>query len=173
MNQSQLVANLAKVFLFAHLPQSELEQLAATLQPYPLTAGTILIREAESDEHIFLLLEGEAEVIKALGTPDERLLAVRPAGSLFGEMSLFDTKGSHTASVRVRGAAVGVEMSRQEFDQLLQRYPILAYDMARQVSQHLAETENATILDREEPRAHPGLPGTPGCAGTADHQGTA
>ena len=59
-----------------------------------------MLREGESEGHFYILLEGEAEVIKAFGTPDERQLAIRPSGSLFGEMSLFEPQGSHTASVR-------------------------------------------------------------------------
>lgn len=150
MKQNEKVALLAKVLLFASLPRFELERLAETLQPHEFTQGTLMMREGESDQHIYILLEGEVEVIKALGTPDERQLAVRPPGSLFGEMSLFDPKGSHTASVRVRTPVYVLEMTRQDFDQLLLRYPALVYDMARQLSRHLGDTEKATILDLRE-----------------------
>jgi len=90
MKRSERVALLAEVLLFANLPQPELEHLAVTLQPREFAQGTLMMREGESDELIYILLQGEVEVIKALGTLDERLLAIRPPGSLFGEMSLFD-----------------------------------------------------------------------------------
>jgi sigma-B regulation protein RsbU (phosphoserine phosphatase) len=109
-----------------------------------------MLQEGESEGHFYILLEGEAEVIKALGTPDERQLAIRPSGSLFGEMSLFEPRGSHTASVRAHTTTYVLEMTRQDFDQLLHRYPTLAYDLARQTSRHLEDTENATILDLRE-----------------------
>jgi len=150
MKRNRRVALLAKVFLFASLPEAELVHLAETLIPRELKAGTIMIREGESDEHVYILLEGEAEVIKALGTPDERYLAIRLPGSLFGEMSLFESQGSHTASVRAITPAYVLEMTRQDFENLLHRYPILAYDMARLMSHHLEDTENATILDLRE-----------------------
>jgi sigma-B regulation protein RsbU (phosphoserine phosphatase) len=147
---SEQAALIAKIPLFAGLPQAELEHLAGTLQPCEFAAGSLLICEGECDEHFYILLEGEAEVIKALGTRDERKLAVRPQGSLFGEMSLFNPQGCHTASVIAHTHARALEMTRQEFDQLLQRYPTLAYDMVRQMSQRLDETENITILDLRE-----------------------
>lgn len=147
MKQSEQVALLAKIPLFAGLPHAELMRLSATLQPCVFDAGTLLIKEGESDERFYILLEGEAEVIKALGTPDERQLAVRPQGSLFGEMSLFDPQGYHTASVRLLTPAQALEMTRQDFDRLLHRYPTLAYDMVRQMSRRLEDTENLTILD--------------------------
>jgi len=150
MKRSERVAFLTKVPLFANLPQLELEHLAETLQPHEFAQGTLVMREGESDEHIYILLEGEVEVIKALGTPDERLLAIRPSGSLFGEMSLFLPQRSHTASVRAHTPANVLEMTRQDFDRLLHRYPTLVYDMVRQMSRYLVDTENATILDLRE-----------------------
>jgi sigma-B regulation protein RsbU (phosphoserine phosphatase) len=150
LKRTEQVALIAKIPLFAGLPSAELTHLAETLQPREFEAGALLIREGESDEHFYILLGGQAEVIKALGTSDERLLAVRPQGSLFGEMSLFDPRGYHTASVRARTVAHTLEMTRQDFDRLLHRYPKLAYDMMRQMSQRLEDTENATILDLRE-----------------------
>jgi sigma-B regulation protein RsbU (phosphoserine phosphatase) len=150
MKRSERVALLTKVLLFANLPQPELEHLAETLQPHEFAQGTLMMQEGESDEHIYILLEGEVEVIKALGTTDERQLAIRPPGSLFGEMSLFDPQGSHTASVRAHTPTYVLEMTRQDFDRLLHRYPTLVYDMVRQMSRHLVDTENATIFDLRE-----------------------
>ncbi len=150
LKRSEQAALIAKIPLFAGLPKTELEHLTDTLHPQEFPAGTILIREGESDEKFYILLEGEAEVIKALGTPDERQLAVRPQGTLFGEMSLFDPQGRHTASVRSLSTAYTLEMTRQDFDRLLQRYPDLAYDMVRQMSRRLEDTENATIIDLRE-----------------------
>src|SRR4030042_644244 len=146
LKRSEQAALIAKIPLFTGLPHSELEHLTETLQPCVFEAGALLIREGEADEHFYILLEGEAEVIKALGTTDERQLAIRPAGTLFGEMSLFDPQGRHTASVRARSSISTLEMTCQDFDRLLHRYPILAYDMVRQLSQRLGETEKAHTL---------------------------
>lgn len=150
LKRAEQAVLISKIPLFAGLPRTELEHLAETLQPREFEAGAILIREGESDEHFYILLEGEAEVIKAMGTPDERRLAIRPQGSLFGEMSLFDPKGTHTASVKAHTIASTLEMTRQDFDRILQRYPPLAYDMVRQMSRRLEETENITILELRE-----------------------
>ena len=141
---------IAQIPLFAGLPHTELEHLAETLQPRNFEAGALMLREGESDEHFYILLEGEAEVIKALGTPDERRLAIRPQGTLFGEMSLFDPQGSHTATVRAHTIVQALEMTCQDFDRLLHRYPTLAYDMVRQMSCRLEDIENLTILDLRE-----------------------
>ncbi len=150
MKRAERAELIAEVPLFSTLPRTELEHLADILRLHEFAPGDLLIREGDNDDYCFILLYGEAEVIKALGTPDERLLAVRPHGTLFGEMSLFDPQGQHTASVRARSPALAMEMTRQDFDALLHRQPSLAYDMVRQMSRRLEDRENATILDLRE-----------------------
>jgi CRP-like cAMP-binding protein len=111
MKRTELTSRIAQVPLFSTLPQPELEHLAETLRPCEFTAGDLLMREGENDERFYILLDGEAEVIKALGTSDERQLAIKSGGSLFGEMSLFNPQGYHTASVRAITIAHTLEMT--------------------------------------------------------------
>ena len=153
MTPLELASLIAQVPLFASLPPAERIHLVNTLQPREFENGALLLREGESDERFYILLEGEVDVIKAYGTPDERQLAVRFPGAIFGEMSLFDPNGRHTASVHARTHIHTLEMTRRDFDALLQRYPKLAYDMVRQMSRRLEDTENATILDLREKNA--------------------
>lgn len=150
MNPGEQSDRISQIPLFAALPRSELIRLVEVLEPCEFFPGDLLIREGENDEHFYILIEGEVEVVKALGTPDERLLGVKPHGTLFGEMGLFDPEGRHTASVRARTPIHALEMTRQEFDALLHRHPNMAYRMMRQISRRLEESENATILDLRE-----------------------
>jgi serine phosphatase RsbU (regulator of sigma subunit) len=150
MNKNDQVGRIAQIPLFAVLPGEERQYLSATLQPCEFTSGSILMREGECDDHFYIVLDGEAEVIKALGTPDERLLAIKPGGALFGEMSLFSQQGSHTSSVRARTMIHALKMTRSDFDALLHRQPTLVYEMVRMMSCRLEESENATILDLRE-----------------------
>ena len=150
MKRTERAELIAEVPVFSTLPRAELEHLADTLRLHEFAVGELLIREGENDDHFYILLYGEAEVIKALGTPDERSFGVRPHGTLFGEMSLFDPQGRHTASVRAITPALALEMTRQDFDAVLHRRPMLAYDMMRLMSLRLENNENAIILDLRE-----------------------
>lgn len=141
---------ISQVPLFASLPREEIQYLAQVLRPHEIPAGTLLFKEGERGDRFYVLLDGQMEIIKALGTPDERLLAVRNAGTFIGEMSLMNVEGLRTASVRSCSKATLLEMRRVEFDDLLQRRPILAYNMVRVLSQRLDEAENITIRELRE-----------------------
>jgi serine phosphatase RsbU (regulator of sigma subunit) len=141
---------IGKISLFAGLPRVELEQLARTLQPCEFPEQAVLFQEGQSDDHCFILLEGQVEIIKALGDANERNLGVRSQGALLGEMSLFSQRGAHTATVRARSALKALKMTRQDFDALLHRRPSLAYQIVSSLSRRLEESENLTIIDLKE-----------------------
>jgi len=141
---------IGKIPLFAGLPRVELEHLARTLQPCEFPEQFVLFQEGQSDDLCFILLEGQVEIIKALGDSDERNLGVDSPGAMLGEMSLFSQGGAHTASVRACSAIKALKMTRQDFDALLHRRPSLAYQIVSVLSRRLEESENLTITDLKE-----------------------
>jgi serine phosphatase RsbU (regulator of sigma subunit) len=138
---------IGQVPLFATLPHDELRRLAATLRPCAIAAGAVLFHEGEHGDRFYIVIDGQIEIIKALGTADERLVAVRGPGEYIGEMSLFHKQGLRAASVRARSPAQLLEMTRAEFDALLRRQPTLAYEMVRVLSIRLRDSDDAIIRD--------------------------
>jgi serine phosphatase RsbU (regulator of sigma subunit) len=132
---------------FALLPDTELEDLAVAVRETRVAEDTLLLREGNQEGHFYILIEGEVEIIKALGTDDERLLAVRTPCSLLGELSLFSEDGTHTASVRARTDLRLMELPGDVLNGLLQRQPAFAYEMIRTLSSRLVEGEDRTIRD--------------------------
>lgn len=141
---------LAQVPLFTTLPPHELEALARRLRELVFQAGAQLVREGERGDQFYLILEGQLEVVKAVGTLDERLVGLRGPGEYIGEMSLFNPDGQRTASVRARRTTRVLEMTRADLDDLLDRQPRLAYEMVRVLSQRLTDAHNHTIRDLQE-----------------------
>jgi phosphoserine phosphatase RsbU/P len=133
--------------LFAALPADELSLLAERMRACRFDAGALVLREGDQCKEFYIVVRGEVDIIKALGTPDERLLAVRPAGTPVGELSLFSPGGRHTASVRAHGPLQMLVMTRADFDSVLVRQPRLAYNMVQTLSLRLIESEQTTIRD--------------------------
>ncbi len=138
---------IRSVPIFSSLPDEEIERLAETLDLEEIPQGTLLLEEDALGVRYYIIVDGEVEVIKALGTTDERELGVRGPGSFIGEMSLFSEDGLHTASVRARTDLSLLEMSHADLDDLLHRHPSFAYEMILTISRRLDESENITISD--------------------------
>src|SRR5512136_2085716 len=128
---------VARIPLFTSLPQSEIKRLVATLRKLAFPPQTILFREGDHGDRFYIILEGQLEIIKSLGTPDEKLLNVCSPGDHVGEMCLLDPDRSRTASVRAGSPVQLLEMTRADLDALLHQYPTIGYTMARVLSQRL------------------------------------
>jgi sigma-B regulation protein RsbU (phosphoserine phosphatase) len=133
--------------LFAAIPDGDLAALAATLPHISFPAGTLMMHEGDHGDQFFILLSGHVAIVKALGTPDERVLGSRDPGDFIGEMSLLNQDGLRTASAQVLADTEAILLERADFDRLLRRYPLLAYDMLRVVSERLRDTHNIAIDD--------------------------
>lgn len=138
---------LSRVPLFHNLPQDEIENLATTLTLRQLKDGNILFYEGDEGRHFYIVREGELQVVKSIGTHDERIVNRRHPGEFIGEMSLFNLDGKRTASVRARGSTQVWEMTREEFDALLTRQPFLAYEMVRVLSNRLTDAHNNAMAE--------------------------
>jgi thioredoxin reductase (NADPH) len=102
---------LRSVPLFASLPASELETLAARGADIRLRAGNWLIHEGELPL-FFLLLEGRVEVRKVIHGVD-RLLTTYAPGEYFGEVPLL--LGSPAVASLRAGAGPGVRLRSDRF----------------------------------------------------------
>lgn len=140
-------SRLARVPIFSSLPPDAIPAVAGMVQFRSYPTGAVLIREGERGDRLYVVLAGELEIIKALGTPDERLLNLCTTGDVLGEMGLIDPDQRRSASVRVRDDAQVIELGRPEFDTLLKRYPVIAYDMLRVLTSRLRASDEATIRD--------------------------
>jgi sigma-B regulation protein RsbU (phosphoserine phosphatase) len=141
---------LANIPLFADLPKEELDQLVAALEVKKLKEGEILFREGERGEHLYVVMDGELEVLMAEGQPEELLLNVLREGEYLGEMSLIMPDGKRTASARARKPSVLRSISRAQFMDLLKRHPLLANSMVRVLSDRLDATNTSAFRDLTE-----------------------
>jgi sigma-B regulation protein RsbU (phosphoserine phosphatase) len=138
---------IAGIPLFASLPVDEIKTLTGRLRSVELAPGTVFLREGDHGERFYVILEGRVEILKALGTTEERLLSHRGPGDFVGEMSLIGSDRLRTASVRSLTRVLLIEISRADFDALLHRYPAIAYELARVLSVSLRDANDATIRD--------------------------
>jgi sigma-B regulation protein RsbU (phosphoserine phosphatase) len=141
---------IQQIPLFSSLRGADMGFLSAILQEVRIDAGVLLFCEGDAGDCFYAILDGEVEVVKALGTADERILAVRHAGEFFGEMSLFEPGGRRMAAIRARTPLWLLQIARPDFELLLHHSPAVVYEMVRVLCQRLDHSHDETIADLRE-----------------------
>ena len=131
---------LSGVSLFARCSKKELEFVASRTDEVDLPAGRQLIRQGESGDTFYVLLEGESDV-----EIDGKSRATLRPGDFFGEISMLD-RGPATATVVTRTPSRLMVMSHAQFrDAVIANEPLLMNVMAA-----MGERLRADELAREK-----------------------
>lgn len=136
--------------LLRDLPESERMHLLSVVKDLSLEPGEILFREDEPGGILYLVREGSLDVVKGLGTSDERTVARNGPGEFIGEMSLFIPGRARTASIRAVERSSLWMMTHDDFSNLLLHQPGLAYTVVQIVSKRLDESNTAAFRDLQE-----------------------
>jgi CRP-like cAMP-binding protein len=111
--------------------------------------GEVVVTAGERERSLFLVLEGELEVLADQGRRRQRRIAAIAAGSVLGELSFFDG-GARSATVRTTTPALLAELSLTEFDALAAANPDLAkrllLDLGRILAQRLRDTQRRASM---------------------------
>jgi sigma-B regulation protein RsbU (phosphoserine phosphatase) len=150
MNPDQVVGHLQRTRLFRNLPSSELHNLSEILQPLELQDDELLFREGEISDSFYIVVSGQLEIIRGLDSSSERRMGVLSPGETLGELSIIETSGKRTASVRALQKAHLLKLIRTDFDDLLSRQPSLAYELARELGGWMLARESEAIRDLTE-----------------------
>ena len=139
-----LAAALARVAVFETLNEGELAQLTALAAVETHAGGTVLFRQNDVSNDLYVILRGSVSILVTPGLAavgDESTqaeIAVLRGGQLIGEVALVD-QGLRTATARVRED--GTELARFARRQLLalcDAQPPLGYQLMQQLAADLA-----------------------------------
>jgi CRP/FNR family cyclic AMP-dependent transcriptional regulator len=95
-----------------------------------VSAGTLVIREGETTGHLFVLIQGQLEVVKG----DTVVASITEPGAILGEMSVL-LQQPHTATVRAASDSTIYEFS--DAASFLGAQPAVALLIARLLAQRL------------------------------------
>jgi serine phosphatase RsbU (regulator of sigma subunit) len=129
-----------KVSFFKDLPKPDLVQLVREIPLLEYEPGAYLFREGEKGDKVYVVRQGALEVVLSADTPEEMLLRVCGPGESVGEMGLIMPQGRRTASVRVRDYARVWVLDREKFNEVMHRWPAMAFTLNEFLSERLNET---------------------------------
>jgi CRP-like cAMP-binding protein len=131
---------LRDIGLFGGLSDDVLEAFGGSLEVVELAAGATVFREADSGRDMFVLLDGEMEVLKQSKRQREIRVAVLGPGDWFGEMSILDVM-PRSATVRAIAPSRMLRLTAHDLDALyrkdLRSYSLILMNVAREMSRRL------------------------------------
>ncbi len=149
-------SELRAIGLFGALSDEILAHLSATLKVDTPDAGFTVFREGESARNMYVLINGEMEVLKkSQGGIDARVALLGP-GDWFGEMSILDVQ-PRSATIRALAPSRLLCITSADLDALyrydLKSYAIIVLNLARELSRRLRVADGiladfiANVLD--------------------------
>jgi phosphoserine phosphatase RsbU/P len=136
---------LRRLHFLRGLEQPALEQLAAAFTERHFEPGEIILPEGSSGADVHLIVEGQVEVVKGVGSEEMRL-AVRGPGDLFGEMGLLD-KRPRFATIRALQPTRLLQLPEDSARALLAEQPQVLYRTLQVLSARLRESDLHMIAD--------------------------
>jgi len=108
--------------------------------------GEMIIREGEVGNCMYVVQQGQVEVLVGSGN-DEIQLNVLTPGAFFGEMAVFD-KDVRSASVRALGPARVLTVDKKNLMRRVHEDPALAFRLVETMS-HRIRRQTAMIVELE------------------------
>ena len=138
------VERLREVGLFGALSDDVLTRLAHTLKQVRFGPGEVIFQEGDPAHEMFVVLEGEVEVMKKSRKGRLQRVAILGAPDAFGEMSIIDVQ-PRSATIRALAPSRLLRLSTEDLDQLyrhdLKAYALVILNIARDLSRRLRVTD--------------------------------
>jgi CRP-like cAMP-binding protein len=131
---------LRQVGLFGAVNDEALEFLTAKLAVLQPSPGDIVFHEGDAARDMFVVMNGEMEVLKKSHHGIEARVALLGPGDWFGEMSILDVQ-PRSATVRVLAPSRVLRIAASDLDSLyrhdVKAYAIIVLNVARELSRRL------------------------------------
>jgi CRP-like cAMP-binding protein len=118
-------AKLKDTPLFGEFTSEELSECLDLLDPVHAKSGDCIVRQDDSGDAMFLLVEGEVRVVHHRDGREIELAVLKP-GDFFGELALVD-KGPRSADVEARTDCTLLKVSHAALAALAGVYPSAAF----------------------------------------------
>ena len=149
---------LRRYQFFGFLDAAQLKAVAMITEDITTAAGAILFENDEPADYLYLLVEGNAEIIYRVNDPEhpgldmEFYVGELSPGEVFGISTLIEPH-IYTSSVRVTEAGRALRIQGQTLRAMCELDAKLAYGIMRQIAQTAMERLHSTRVQLAAARA--------------------
>lgn len=109
---------LRRVKLFSSLSDEELSQIRKRVSIQSFKKNRIILSAEDTNEYMYIILEGKVKVIQVDRKGREIMLAVHKSGDYFGEISLIDKRTTPASIVATEDTLTAI-ISRKDFYEII------------------------------------------------------
>ena len=132
--------------IFKELNKEESEKLAKVFEEKHIPKDTLLIKEGETGDSAFLLLEGKISITKETMYGEDYVVTIIEGGGdeFFGEVNLID-KGVRTSTIKTVEDSTILEVTRSRLKNFMDNNTEIGYKimwfMAKSCAKHLRKAD--------------------------------
>ena len=141
----ETTAHLKKIDWFSELPDEMLVALTQKIHKRDLSKDQFLFHKGEKGDSLFIINSGWVKVVTEDAQGSEVILNQVGAGEIIGEMALLDNEPRSAGVVALTDTNV-LELTRDDFMEILEQQPDLALSVIRNFSSRLRY--NTTYIEK-------------------------
>jgi len=113
--------------------------------------GEIIVRQGDAGDVMFVIQEGQIEVLKETDGQETRL-RIAKEGEFMGEMAIFE-RVNRSATLRAMGKVRVLTIDKKNFLRRVHEDPSLAFRIVKTMSSRIRELSDEIARLKHEPRA--------------------
>ena len=139
----QVLSAVSQIPIFDSLKGDECRTLIQHMGYFKAAAGDHLFEEGDDGHHVCFVGSGGLEVLKNVGEEKNVTIATLKKGRSFGEMAMID-KLKRSATVKAQVSTNILVMSRDQFEDILTKYPALGIKILKGIALMLSQNLRKT-----------------------------
>ena len=129
---------MREVPMFSRLSPEDLEQIAELAQEQLFPANSVICREGDPGDSLFIIVHGNVNVVKKTESGDQTVLAVRKDGEFVGEMAILESS-MRSATLQADGEVRMLVLDGDSFKAILRDRPEVAIAVLQHMSHRVRE----------------------------------
>jgi CRP-like cAMP-binding protein/rhodanese-related sulfurtransferase len=140
--------HLAKSSIFSDIPHERLLQIAHIAEKKSVPADTIIFRQGDPGDSLYLINSGKVRVYRKNPESIETELTILGEGSYFGELALLTGKPRAGNAETIEPTELTV-IPKNHFKSILREYPHISSELINQLSQWIVQSDVKLEEERE------------------------
>ena len=143
-----LAETIRVVSIFSGLTREDIAKVLGKMEELNFAAGETIVRQGDQGDAFYVIQSGAVKVVVDSGAGNSEIVAIFGPQDCFGEMALFSGEPRSATIVTVKDSVLW-RLSRQDWDELIAKYPSWLLQLCATLSKRLAHVDRLYSTGRE------------------------